>query len=187
MNIRRKQLVNVVLIIAIVVFLFTPAGFYIKVYLYRLLAGNPSVISIENQNTIVDYNWQLVDLYGSSINLESTRGQVVLINFWATWCPPCVAEMPSFQKLVDDYGDTVAFLFVAEDDPEKVKGFLRKQDYRLPVYFNDSNPPSIFQSSAIPVTYIIDKRGHIVVSKTGTANWNSEKTRELLDRLFNEN
>ncbi len=187
MKIRRKQVVNSVLIIGILVFLFTPVGFQFKVYLNRLLAGNPSVVSVENQNTLVDYNWHLVDGYGNLMNLESKRGQVVLINFWATWCPPCVAEMPSFQKLVDDYGDTMTFLFIAEDDPKKVNRFLQKKGYQLPVFYNHSKPPLVLQSTSIPVTYIIDKKGNIVISKTGAANWNNEKTRGLLNHLLNEN
>ena len=187
MNIRRKQLVNGIVIIGILVFLFTPFGFQMKVYVNRILAGNRSIVTGENQRNLANYNWDLVDIHGKPMNLESSRGQVVLINFWATWCPPCVAEMPDFQKLVDDYGDTVVFFFIAEDDPEKVGRFLTKNSYRLPVYFNHSKPPLVLQSASIPVTYVIDKKGNIAIRKTGAANWNGEKARGLLDTLLNEN
>ena len=107
-----------------------------------------------------------------------------MVNLWATWCPPCVAELPGFATLYADYKDKVEFAFVANDDQEKVLTFLEKKGYDLPVYFQVSATPKALESGSIPVTYIIDKKGDLVVDKTGAANWNSDKVRNLLDQLL---
>src|SRR5690606_22627815 len=84
----------------------------IQVFLQKgvLLINKPSIESKETSTRLTDYNWHLRDGNDVAFNLQETKGNVVLINFWATWCPPCIAEMPSLQKLYNDYGDKVAFL-----------------------------------------------------------------------------
>lgn len=187
MKLSKKHIVNSLFIVGVLVFFFTPLGFQAKVFISKYFAGSPSPVGLDKQITLGNYSWQIVDSYGASLNVENKRGQVVLINFWATWCPPCVAEMPSFQKLFKDYGDEVTFLFIAEDEPEKVNEFLKRKAYSLPVYYSTSPVPADLVAKAIPQTYIIDKEGKIVVSKTGAANWNSEAVRLLLDDLLKQN
>jgi len=186
MKLDRKQWLNVALLIGVALFLFTPVGFHARVLVGRLLSTNASVIKEELQIPLKNYDWQLVKADGQDFNFENGRNQVVLINFWATWCPPCVAEMPSLQNLYDDYGDKVVFMFVAEDEVEKVSAFMEKKEYKLPVYYSKTKPPNMLTSKTIPTTYIINKEGKIVVAETGVADWNSNKTRKLLDELVEE-
>jgi len=174
------------MVVALAIFLFTPVGFHIKVQVNRLLAFNPTPVAEREQQTIGDFDWKLRDLQNNPFYFEAQKGQVVLINFWATWCPPCVAEMPSLQQLYNDYGDKVVFMFVAQDQEKKVKQFLTKKGYELPVYFEASTTPTALFSKSIPATYILDKTGKIIVAKTGAADWNGEKTRELLDSLVTQ-
>mgnify|MGYP003148631006 FL=1 len=108
------------------------------------------------------------------------------MNFWATWCPPCVAEMPSMQKLYDDYGDKVTFMFVTSDDRQKVENFLKRKNLNLPVYYPNSETPETLKSKLLPTTYIINSKGEIVVAETGAADWNSNKTRALIDDLLSQ-
>jgi thiol-disulfide isomerase/thioredoxin len=138
-------------------------------------------IEKEDQVYLNDFNWQLQDRKGQEVNLKTFKGQVIVVNLWATWCPPCVAEMPSFQKLYNDYGDKVIFLFIANDDPDKVDRFLAKNGYELPVFFQTSSAPEAMSSNALPTTYIINSKGSIVASKVGAADWNSNRVRSLLD------
>ncbi len=65
------------------------------------------------------YNRQLKDVKGHKVDFNSFKNRVVVVNFWATWCPPCIAEMPAFEKLYQDYKKDVVFLLVANDDPKK--------------------------------------------------------------------
>jgi len=111
---------------------------------------------------------------------------VVVVNFWATWCPPCVAELPSLVKLYADYGDNVRFVLVNNEQPQKVSEFLKKKNYSVPVYFEKSRTPEVLRSKSIPATYILNKSGKIVVDEKGAANWDSESTRNLLDQLLEE-
>ncbi|WP_407918676.1 TlpA family protein disulfide reductase [Flavobacterium xinjiangense] len=108
----------------------------------------------------------------------------MFINFWATWCPPCIAEMPSFQNLYANYQDKIIFLFVTTDSFEKANTFMNKENLTLPVYQSITNPPLEMESSTIPATFLIDKQGNIVLAKIGTANWNSDSFRGKLDQLL---
>jgi len=186
MKLNRDKLVNAIWILVIVLLLFTPVGFYAKVLFSKLIATSASIVEPESQKPVGDYNWRLINDSEATFDFHEAKGEVVLVNFWATWCPPCVAEMPSLQEVYNDYGDKVHFMFVAEDEKEKVSAFLIKKGYDLPIYYSITNPPSLLTSTTIPATYIIDKKGNIVVSETGVANWNSDKTRRLLDELLSE-
>ncbi|MBW8243874.1 TlpA family protein disulfide reductase [Muricauda oceani] len=188
MKVSKEQIINGIWILAVLLVLFTPIGFHVRVWMNKLIAtvASPSTVDREEQVVLKDFNWNLIDFNGTPTNLESKKGEVVLINVWATWCPPCVAELPSFMELYSDYKNKVTFAFVANDDKDKVANFLAKKGYELPVYFQASATPPELESGSIPVTYIIDKQGNIVVDKTGAANWNSDKIRELLDRLVSE-
>ena len=188
MKITKEQISNLIWIVAIILIVFTPVGFYPRVWVNKIVATviSPSTVDKDEQTTLKNYNWNLVDLEGKQTNLQSKKGEVVLINVWATWCPPCVAELPGFIELYSDYKDKVTFAFVANDEKEKVRAFLKKKGYELPVYFQASGMPQELESRSIPVTYILDKKGNIVVDKTGAANWNSDKTRSLLDELISQ-
>ena len=89
------------------------------------------------------------------------------------------------QKLYDDYKDKVAFVFVTNEDWPIVEGFFTKNSYNLTVYNAVIAPPNSFtKTNSIPATYLIDKNGNILISKTGSADWNSKKIRNLLNELI---
>lgn len=184
----KKQIGNALWILAIGLILFTPIAFHFRVWIIGQVSSliSAEVVEKEERDTLLDYNWRLVDLEGNPLDFQSLQGEVVLVNIWATWCPPCVAEFPSFVALHQDYGDKLVFAFVAHDEPEKVKAFLKRKGYRLPVYFPVSDPPRQFAGRSIPATYVLSRSGEIVIDEKGAANWNSRATRELLDALLLE-
>lgn len=186
MRIKKENFSNFAFIILVAVLLFTPVGFHARVFVTRIFSFSPSELDKEEQFVLSDYNWKLSNSDGEVFHFKNTKGKIVLVNFWATWCPPCVAEMPSLQELYADYGDSVEFLVVAHDDKEKVKSFLNKKGYNFPVYFEKSPSPDALATESIPTTFIIDKKGKIVIEKIGAANWNSSATRQLLNRLLKE-
>lgn len=186
MKFLRKNLSNI-LFIGFIIFLFTPYGLPVRATLIKAVSFvTTRVFSMEldeeDQIQINDLNWHLQNLEGEQVNMRSFKDKLIVVNFWATWCPPCVAEMPSFQNLYNDYGDRVVFLFVANDDPDRVIRFVEKKELSLPVYFQVSEVPGEMSSNSLPTTYIIDQRGVIVASKVGAADWNSNKVRTLLDQ-----
>ena len=186
MKIRKKQILTTLFLFGIFLFLFTPLGFMVKVHVGRLLSNSAAILKTEMQTPLDTYQWQLTNKEGNIFNFETQKGEVVLINFWATWCPPCVAEMPSLQSLYNDFGDRVTFMFVAKDDPQRVTKFIAKKEYQLPVYYSKTKEPDILTSKSLPTTYIIDKEGKIIVAEIGSADWNSPKIRTLLKRLLKE-
>ena len=110
----------------------------------------------ENQKQLDDYNWQLKELNSESINLSELKGKVIFVNLWATWCPPCVAEMPSIQKLYNDYKDKVEFVFITNEDWQTVNKFYQKRNFNLPTYNPLSKNPKLLSSKSIPATFIIE-------------------------------
>jgi len=180
-----------ILFFGLIIYMFTPYGMPLRALLIKgvsFITTKVESLEIdkEKQQELKNYDWQLVEMNGNIVNFSEFKGQVVLINTWATWCPPCIAEMPSFQKLYNKYKGKVNFLFIANDKPEKVKGFLQKNDLNIPVYFNVSNMPVVLQSSSIPTTFIIDKKGKIVVKKIGAADWNSGQVFRILNKYLAE-
>lgn len=186
-RISKRQLSNIGFILLLGLFFLTPLGFHVKVLVNRIVSFSPPILSAEEQLEVTDFNWHLRSLNGDSFDFKTAKEKVVFVNFWATWCPPCVAEMPDLQELYSDYSEEVVFLFVAHDEQENVSDFLEKKDYKLPVYFESSPTPEIISPEYLPTTYIIDKQGKLKVVKTGAANWNSEKIRTLLDELLGKN
>jgi len=187
MKINKNQLSNIGILLFLIVFIFTPVGTTIKIWVNKAIAFNPSVISEEKRETLTDYNWVIKDLVNNTnYSLNTAKGEVILINFWATWCPPCIAEMPDLQELYNDYGDKVTFLFVTNEDRETVSSFFTKRGYNLPAYQALSKAPEQLYSRSIPATYLINKQSEIVINKTGTASWNSKKVRDQIDQLLSE-
>jgi thiol-disulfide isomerase/thioredoxin len=163
---------------------FTPLGPRVKAKLSGLVAQSSAMVKTKMHTPLDTYIWELEDMDSITFNFETQKGEVVFLNFWATWCPPCVAEMPSLQKLHDAYKDKVTFMFVAQDEPERVSKFLKKKGYDLPVYYSRTQRPDVLTSKTIPTTYIIDRHGKIILAEVGSTDWYSEETRRILDNLI---
>jgi len=174
-----------ILFIAVLALLFIPqTGMPIRIFINKLIAWSPSELASEKQIQLETFNWPLETRTGEATNLNTSEGKVVLINFWATWCPPCVAEMPSLQSLYDAYGTQVDFYFVTTDEDERVEQFMNKKGYDFPVQYIKYREPSALSTSSLPTTYVISKEGKIVMEKTGAANWDSKSVHATLDRLL---
>jgi peroxiredoxin/outer membrane lipoprotein-sorting protein len=107
-------------------------------------------------------NFSLKTLEGEPVALEQTRGKVVVLDFWATWCPPCREELPSIEKLREEFAGQVQFFGVNDEDSGTVKDFLRKHKYELPVLMDGKRQVDRqYGVSAIPTMFIIDKQGVI--------------------------
>lgn len=186
MEFLKKNWSNLLFIILIILLFIPQTRKPIQIGLNRMIAFSPSKVSEENRETLENYNWNLVDLEGKPVNFKQSIGEVAVVNLWATWCPPCIAEMPSFQKLYREYGDKVDFYFVSSEDTDKLQLFLNKRNYSLPVYRPLSLAPEKMQSRSLPTTYVISRSGKIAVDKEGSANWNDSGFKELLDQLLQE-
>ena len=165
-------------------YFFTPLGFHVNVRINRLLSRNPIPVASRVLDTPDMNGWKLRDLEGNIFYADQLKGEVAVLNFWASWCPPCVAEMPSLDALYKEYGDRVRFLFIARDQHAKVASFLERKGYDFPVYFESGLTPKGLYNTSIPTTFILDTSGRITVAHVGAADWYSEDTRKLLDSLL---
>jgi thiol-disulfide isomerase/thioredoxin len=134
--------------------------------------------------TNADYNWDIRDAGGTPLDPEALKGEVIFLNFWGTYCPPCIAEMPEIQAIYNDYKDKVKFILVSAEDPVKVDGFLNRHGFLLPSYYGGRSMPQVFSVRSIPTTFIISKEGRVVNKKVGAADWNSKATRKVFDELL---
>lgn len=116
----------------------------------------------------------LEDLQGNEITLGSLAGKTIFLNFWATWCRPCLAEMPDIDKAAKLLSeDNYIFLAASDESLEKIKIFADKNDYSFQFVHSIT---SVFDLdiSALPTTIIINKNGEIVYNKVGAKDWASE-------------
>lgn len=185
MNFGKSKRNNVIFLVGIALLIIPQTRQPIQVLLHKGLAFfTPISVNEAQEIQLKDYNWRLKDESESIFNFNDTKGQVVLVNFWATWCPPCIAEMPSLQELYEDYGDTVTFVFVSNEPREVIQEFLNTNEYTFNVFSSISDYPDIFDVTSIPRTFLIDKEGYIRVDKTGAANWDSGSMRSIIDELL---
>ncbi len=133
-----------------------------------------------------DYNWKYYSLDDEAQSFSDLKGKVVFLNFWATWCPPCVAEFSAIDELYSEFKDEVAFVLLSNEATEKIQAFINNKNYTVPVYKQTERAPGILSSNQYPHTVIISKKGEIVVKKDGAADWHSEKFKALLDKLITE-
>lgn len=127
----------------------------------------------------------LYTLGGQPANLTQFRGKVVLVNVWASWCPPCLAEMPGLQALYQRVDTAkVAFVLVsADEDPGRAKALLKHKGYTMPVYFPAAPLPAPFASASIPYTVILAPDGQVAARHAGMADYDTDEFRQALERL----
>jgi thiol-disulfide isomerase/thioredoxin len=190
MKIGKDKIISGIALLFLAVIFFTPLGKTIKVKMNEWTLSGPSTEKPEREFSLADENMN-ISLKGYNgtpdANLADFRGKVVFLNFWGSWCPPCVAEMPSIQKLYESKGNQVAFVLIAMNDkPEDFVPFLQEKNYKLPVYEAGSLLPKVLIPGSFPTTYIINKRGEVVTKEISAADWNSPEVNRLIDKLLAE-
>lgn len=146
----------------------------------------PDVSVDESDFVQAEFNMPLLTIEGDRTNLNKFEGKTIFLNFWATWCPPCIAEMPNIQKLYNDFKDNEDIVFVMlslDSDHEKARAFIERKGFTMPVYFLVGRQPGVYNSTVVPTTYVISPDGFIVTEKRGMANYNTAAFREFLNSM----
>jgi thiol-disulfide isomerase/thioredoxin len=160
----------------------------LSAFLIRTTSLPPSSLDKQDQYVINNQTraWTLYDYNGKVYKFDDFNNKPVFLNMWATWCPPCVAELPAIVDLYQENNETANFILVSYENPEVVKAFAEKNGYsELPFYYASSTPFD-FESQSIPTTFIISKEGRVMLKKKGAARWNSDRTVRLLKQLNEE-
>lgn len=120
------------------------------------------------------------------LNFQSYRGRVIVLNVWATWCPPCMAELPGLGTLAAHYSadKDVAVVCVSEEPADTVFKSKGAQDSKAPIYSLSGHPlPGVYKTDAIPATFVINKQGMIVAKHIGGADWAAPSVIAFIDSL----
>lgn len=153
--------------------------------LIAVVAGSLSLLWMGSKkpDTVHAAAGELTNIDGKPFTFADFRGKVVFVNNWASWCPPCIAEMPGINELKQKLkGEDIAFVMVSfDEDKEKAMAFMKRKGFDFDVYFPGLNYP--FHTSSIPATYILDKSGNVVSEHFGMADYSSNEFVTQLKKL----
>ena len=169
----------IVILFGILILLQTKDSFY-----------NPSSGS-GPENGLPAPNFSLPDLDGQMVSLADYRGKVVLLNIWATWCPPCLEEMPSMEKLYQELkgeGFEILAVSIDESGAQDVLPFMQKHKLSFPALTDSKGAiKNLYQTTGVPESFIIDKDGILVEKVIGPRNWAIPEAIRYFQNLIRKN
>ena len=131
-------------------------------------------------------DFTVYDAEGNEVKLSDFLGQKVIVNFWASWCFPCLAELPHFNKKAQEYGDQIQFLMINvtfSDERAAADAVLTQRGYTFPVFYDsEASAGRAYQVSSIPATYVIDAEGNILKEVIG--GMTEKQLQQLIDLLL---
>ena len=143
--------------------------------------------------TTIDFDsnmLQFSDLENNIFTIQNFKGKNLFINYWATWCNPCLAEMPYMAELYEKYKDEedIIFLYLSREKLETIKDYIPKDEslQQLPIY-KIVTDDEFFATSGIPTTFIVNSDGEVIVKDLGSAFWNDESVFKFIDNLIGKN
>lgn len=129
-------------------------------------------------------SFRVTNVQGEAIDLQQFKGKKVFVNLWATWCPPCRAEMPSIQELSGKVNKSeVEFVMLSLDKSfDEAKVFVKERNFMLPVYYPAADLPEMFNVRGIPATFIFDENGKLLHKQEGMDNYDQPKYVDMLSK-----
>ncbi|MEK6611085.1 MAG: TlpA disulfide reductase family protein [Gemmatimonadota bacterium] len=148
---------------------------------------SPDIFPVEVGSRAPDFG--AVDLAtGDTVTLASYRGQVVLLNVWATWCEPCRVEMPSMERLHQELGPQglkIVAISIDEAGPDVVRDFQRELGLTFQILHDRSRAiERIYQTTGVPESFVLNREGRIMKKVIGAVDWDSPVNRDLIRRLL---
>lgn len=178
----KTVLILLVGIVSVSYFLFPD----FKNFVQKNLFLNATIDKLEQSVTLSAEEMD-VELKGINVpdtNLKQMKGNVIFLNFWGTWCPPCREEWPSIQKLYESQNKDIKFVLIAmQDKEEAVINFVKENHYTAPVYIAKSPLDPKLLPDVFPTTYIVAKNGQIVMKKDASRDWNSEEVHTFINQI----
>lgn len=158
-----------------------------------LFLGIPSALTAQENETLVKTGMEVPDFTvkmfdGQTVQMKELRGKVVLLNFWATWCPPCRMELARVEKDIIERFKNQDFVFLPvsrQDSYDKIKAFREQTGYTFPMGMDpDRKIYSQFATASIPRNFIIDKTGKIVFMEIGYSEESFKKLIETIEKTL---
>lgn len=189
-KVSKRDIIELAVIIAIFATIYltgTQAEVFGRVQQVVLKTGVMNVSELEEEEYLeADYDMKLVDPEGNILDLQDLKGKVIFMNYWATWCAPCVAEMPSINALYGKVNEdpNIVFLMISEDrEMDTARRWIKRKGFDFPIYKLSGPIADIYETGVVPTTFVISPKGKIVVAKTGMANYDSRRFVKLMKRL----
>lgn len=134
-------------------------------------------------------DFTLKDLDGNQVSLRDFRGKVIFLNFWATWCPPCRLEMPTMERLHEEFGDQglVILAINYRERPEEIKAFFQEHHLTFSALLDEKVEVfELYKAWSLPTTYLINRNGEIVGKVIGYRDWHRKEARALFHQLMED-
>ena len=177
---------NLLLMVFLLALLIPQTSVPIKVVAskVKMLLWKPSVET--KSKVIAPLEYTLIDMSGIKQSIPIAKGKPVFVSYWATWCPPCIAEMPSIERLYNKYGDKINFMLISNEKASKIQDFLKRKELDIPVFNSSMETPALLKSNSIPASYLIDANGKLLIAEKGAIDWNGDTVLEVVDKMLNE-
>ncbi len=138
----------------------------------------------EDDSAIQAADLKITDMNGHPVDLTKLKGKTIFVNFWATWCKPCIQEMPSIVSLQTALtGRNIEFYFASDEEADKIKKFMKSRGMSSG-FVRVSNLESL-RIQALPTTFIFDGEGNLVFSEAGLRKWDEPAMIETVTKLIN--
>ncbi len=183
----KKNWLNALILAILAILLFSPsAKSWLLEQLIKTGLFNTEIKKDAHQDVAANTDFSYADSSGIVTSTKALRGKVIFINFWASWCPPCRAEMSSLNKLYQKLSNEkeIVFLFINEDE-DKRKGidYLHKNNFSIPFYSEKGNIPNEIFGGSLPTTVVLNRDGKVVLKHEGMAGYNTDKFIQQLKGL----
>ena len=197
MNPKTKKIIgNVVFVLLIGLLIWPTSRSYFQQMLMKIGLFKPTLEVPKKVTEPIDTGAKpasntvsFINHLGEIVQVSDLKGKVVFINFWATWCGPCRAEMPSINVLYDKFKDNpnIVFLIVEiEGDKDKAAAFVKNEKLTLPISYPNSDIPKEWLSESIPTTVILDKEGNLATRHEGMADYSTPDVTTFIQDLINK-
>lgn len=185
-------------IITIIALLLPPAGLLLSRGIFPNTRKAPAIaeddllkkLKLENlDRKLPAADFTLEDLYGNRVKLRELRGKVILLNFWASWCPPCRLEMPAMERLHREFGRRGMVILTVNyrEEPEQIMAFFKEHDLTFTTLLDrEERVFGLYRAWSLPTTYLINKKGEIIGRAIGYRDWHSEQARAFFRRLLED-
>ena len=190
MNKKQREIIEWILILGIPLTLYL-TGWHTEVIgqvqrvilLTDLMA--PDISSAADSGESADMSLRLLSPEGEVVELGDFSQKTLFVNFWATWCSPCIAEMPEIQSLYSnsDPEQVAFFLISVDEDWDKARQYVERKSFDFPIFRVKGNIPSSFRSGSIPSTFVIRPDGTIAMKRVGMASYDNPEFRDFLHEL----